>query len=286
MGLQRSVLAAALVAATVAPAFGVGGESTSRGTAPGSSLTIAYELYIMGLPLGHVDVAARIENGAYEAQSTMDTRGIISIFWQAHIEAQANGRIHARGLQPALYDSRSRRRSGRQQMTVTYGPNGPISVVMVPDRPRQAQKYPVTEEQRRNTVDPLSAMLHVATGVTATPQSPCGTAAPVFDGRRRYNIELVYLRSKNVKLGNGAYSGPVLECQVKYIQIAGFKQKIIAEGKRLPPMFAWMVEMRGKADPARRYLIPIRLWANTSWGTAEAEISRVQLDNQIVAQGR
>jgi hypothetical protein len=284
MGFQRSFLAAALVAATVVPAFGVGGERDSQ--APGSTLTIAYELYIMGLPLGHVDVTARIHNGSYQAQSVMDTKGLISIFWQAHIEAQANGRIHAKGLQPALYDSRSVRRSGRQQMTVTYGPGGPTNIVMVPDRPRQAQKYPVTDEQKRNTVDPLSAMLHVATGVTATPQNPCGATAPVFDGRRRYNIEFVHLRTRQVKLDNGAYSGPALECQVKYIQIAGFKQKIIAEGKRLPPMFAWMVEMRSKADPTRRYLIPVRLWANTSWGTAEAEISRVQLDNQIVAQAR
>jgi hypothetical protein len=30
--------------------------------------------------------------------------------------------------------------------------------------------------------------------------------------------------------------------------------------------------------------VPVKLWADTQWGTAKAEISRIQLDSQIVAQ--
>lgn len=278
--VRTAVLAGALFAATATPAFPVGGQSGDQAK-PASTLTISYEMFIMGLPLGNVDLTARIQDGGYQSQVTLDTKGLINIFWQSHIESQSNGRLGAGGFRPVLYDSNARNRSKRQHVTVTFGPQGPTAVQAEPPYPK---KYPVTDEQRRNTIDPLSAFLFVTTGVTATPANPCGTAAPVFDGRRRYNIEFVYVKTKNVKLDNGAYSGPALVCQIKYIQIAGFKQEIIAEGRKLPPMFAWMVPMPGKTDPTRRYLIPVRLWADTQWGTAEAEVSRVQLDSQIVAQ--
>ena len=158
------------VALAVAAASSAPFVTESRANTPPagpSSLDIKYDLSISIIGLGYVDVKSRINGAEYEARSTLDTKGIVNIFWQAHIEAQSNGRIHPRGMQPALYDSRSTRRSGRQQMTVTYGPNGPVHVVAVPARPRQEQKYPVTEEQRRGTVDPLSAMVFVASGLTA-----------------------------------------------------------------------------------------------------------------------
>ena len=89
-----------------------------------------------------------------------------------------------------------------------------------------------------------------------------------------------------IKLEGGAYDGPAMVCQIKYIQIAGFKQKIIAEGQKLPPMYAYMVPMQSRSDPARRYLVPVRLWAETSWGTAEALITQVQVDGQVVAHAK
>lgn len=281
MGHLRFVLAAALFAAAATPAFAAGGQSGDQAARPASTLTISYDMFIMGLPLGNVDLSARIQDGSYQSQVTLDTKGFISIFWQSHIESQSNGRVGPGALRPALYDSHARNRSKRQHVTVSFGPQGPTGVQAEPPYPK---KYPVSDEQRRGTVDPLSAFLFVATGITATPANPCGTAAPVFDGRRRYNIELVYVKTKNVQMDNGAYTGPALVCQIKYIQIAGFKQEIIAEGKKLPAMFAWLVAMPGKTNPSQRYLIPVRLWANTQWGTAEAEVSRVQLDSQIVAQ--
>jgi hypothetical protein len=251
-----------------------------------SSLDLKYDLSISIFGLGKVDVASRIENGQYQARSTLDTNAIISIFWAAHIEAASEGSLGPGRIQPAKYDSRSRHREKRQSVTVLYGPHGPTSVAAVPPYTRQQQKYHVTEEQRRNTVDPLSAMVFIATGVTANAAHPCGATAPVYDGRRRYDIQLSYLRTANIKLEGGAYNGPALVCQIKYIQIAGFKQKIIAEGKRLPPMFAYMVPMPSLADPSRRYLVPVRLWAETGWGTAEAIVQRIQLDGHVVAMAK
>jgi Protein of unknown function (DUF3108) len=281
MMFQRIATALLLAGVLTTPALAAGGESADAPAGPVSTIALGYELYISGLTLGHVDVSARIQGGGYQAQSTLDTKGLISIFWQAHIEASANGRLGPGMLKPALYDAYSTHRDKHQQVTMTYGPSGPI---MVEATPPYSKKYPVSEEQQRNTVDPLSAMLFVLTGVTANEQNPCGTAAPIYDGRRRYDVQLVYVRTKSVTMDNGAYAGPALVCQIKYIQIAGFKQKILEEGKRLPQMFAWIVSMPSRSDPTRRFLVPVKLWAETDWGTATAVASRIQLDGANVAK--
>ena len=278
----RSVVWAALAAAVSTTAFAAGGTGGDAATGSSSTLNLSYEMYMLGLPLGHVDVSARINGASYVAQSTLDTKGLISIFWQAHIEASSNGQLSPTHVRPAQYAAVSRHGSKIQNVTVNYNGEGPFEVLSNP--PYNLNKYPVTEEQRRATVDPLSAMLFVATGITASTANPCGTTAPVYDGRRRYDIQLSYQKTASVELNNHAYKGPALVCELKYVQIAGFKQKILEEGKRLPPMFAWFVSMPGRTDPSRHYLIPIKLWADTSWGTATAVISRVQLDGINVAQ--
>ena len=99
-----------------------GGESGDAPAGPASTIALGYEFYISGLTLGHVDVSARIQGGGYQAQSTLDTKGLISIFWQAHIEACANGRLGAGVPKPALYDAYSTHRDKRQQVTVVYRP--------------------------------------------------------------------------------------------------------------------------------------------------------------------
>jgi hypothetical protein len=281
MRFARLAFGMVLACVLVTPVFAAGGESGDRPQGPSSTLALGYDLYMAGIPLGHVDVSARIQGSSYQAESTLDTKGLISMFWQAHIEASANGQLGAGMLKPALYDAYSRHRDKQQQVTVTYGPNGSVSVQA---NPPYSAKYPVSDELRRKTVDPLSAMLYVVTGVTASEQNPCGTAAPIYDGRRRYDVQLIYRETKTVNVGSGLYAGPALVCQVKYIQIAGFKQKILEEGKRLPEMFAWIVSMPSRSDPSRHYLVPVKLWADTAWGTAKAIASRIQLDGATVAR--
>ncbi len=282
MRFRTIVLGVAFAVGIAGSAFAAGGVGGDRPAGDASTLNLSYDMYMLGLTLGRVDVSARIDGPAYVAQSTLDTRGLISVFWQAHIEASSNGQLAPTGMHPAQYAAVSRHGSKIQNVTVNYNGEGPIEVLSNP--PYNLNKYPVTDEQRRNTVDPLSAMLFVATGITANADNPCGTTAPVYDGRRRYDIHFVYQKTENVELSNHAYKGPAFVCQVKYVQIAGFKQKILEEGKRLPPMFAWIVSMPGRADAARRLSLPIKLWAETSWGTATAVVSRVQLDGISVEQ--
>ena len=43
------------------------------------------------------------------------------------------------------------------------------------------------------------------------------------EGRVRYDVELTYVAQENVST-SGGYSGPTTKCEMRYKQIAGFKQ--------------------------------------------------------------
>ena len=79
-------------------------------------------------------------------------------------------------------------------------------------------------------------------------------------------------------MDNGLYRGPVSVCQVRYEQIAGYQQTLVEQGKKLPPMFAWVTPVRSKLDPTRQFMLPLRVWAETEYGIVVALASSAKVD--------
>ena len=261
------------------PALGAGGEA-AEDTSPASTLDLTYDLYVGGIPLGKVTMSARLQGGDYKAISSLETKGIVNAFWQAKIEAASSGSATPKKLQPSLYDSFSQNKSvQRQHATLSFGPDGPKSVTS--DPPYKDNKYPVSEEQKKGTLDPLSAAVYLTSGIAFTNNAkPCEATAPVFDGRRRYNVASNFVKNTTVHADNGLYSGPAMVCQIHYNEIAGYSQTVIEQNKKFPKMFAWVVPVQASNDASRHYTIPVRLWAETDYGIVAAVASQVKLDGQ------
>lgn len=270
------VVLSALAFSVSHPVLGAGGEATDDKT-PTSSLDLTYDLYAGGISLGRVGMSAHFQGNDYKAVSTLETRGIVNAFWQSKIEAASNGRLSSGRVQPAVYDSYSQnRKAERRQVTLTFGPEGPKSLVSDPPYPES--RYPVPETQQKQTLDPLSAVIFLTTAISANDAKPCDAVAPIFDGRRRYDVALSFVKKTNVKMDNGLYTGPVLVCQVHYNQIAGYQQTIIEQGKKLPAIYAWVGEFTSKSDPSRHFKLPLRVWAETDYGLVVALASQLKLD--------
>jgi hypothetical protein len=282
MNLRYGVAALCLAVLTLSPpVFGAGGEATDHAT-PASTLDLSYSLYVGGIPLGKVAMTARFQGNDYKAISTVETAGIVNAFWQSKIEAASNGLLERGAVRPSLYDSYSQnRKAERRQVTLTFGPEGPKGLFSDPPYP-EAQ-YPVSEDQQRNTLDPLSAAVFLISNVNADKAKPCEVVAPVFDGRRRYDVALRFVKNADVKMDNGLYSGPVAVCQVRYNQIAGYQQTIIEQGKKLPAMYAWVIPVRSQQDPTRQFMLPLRVWAETEYGIVVALASSAKVDGATLA---
>jgi hypothetical protein len=271
--MKAAGLALTLLAFAFAP-------TASAAQDPPSTVRIVYGLRIGFLPLGKMDLTQQMHAGDYKADSHLETAGLINLFWKSKIEAHSKGAVERDRLAPAVYDSRSVNHSDKnQRVSLTYGRN--TLPVLFASPPYKTKKYPVSDEQKKNTLDPVSALVLMTTGLSASAQNPCGTKAPVFDGARRYDVVLDYKKTENITLANGLYSGPVYLCQIHYNQIAGFKQKILEEGKKLPDMFAWMAALPARNDSRAHYIVPLRIWTATGFGTVEALASRVNLNGNV-----
>ncbi|HTQ13918.1 MAG TPA: DUF3108 domain-containing protein [Rhizomicrobium sp.] len=240
-----------------------------------TTLDVGYSIAFWGIAFGHTDYDGKFAGGAYDSKSHFETSGIVSVFWNSTIDAVANGRVGAHSIAPNVYDSYSQdHNSKRQRVKVTFEDDDPTTFA---DPPYNTTKYPVSEEQKKGAVDPMSAITTILAGVKADTKNPCGAGVQVFDGRRRYDVTFTYLGDEKASVP-GVWSGNVHKCQIHYNQIAGYKQKIVKEGKALPPMFADFADVPAAGAPNGRFVVAVRLWSALSWGTVTATIDQLKVD--------
>ncbi len=276
----RLTLCAALAATALAvPAQAVDGNAKPTKLAAletNTSLGVAYTISFWGIPFGHTDFDSKFHQETYNTISHFETSGIVSVFWQAKIEATSSGQLAPHALAPAVYDSFYQRGSSmKERVKVTFTGAEPT---VEADPPYPLTQYPVTEEQKKEALDPLSAVTLILAGIKADSANPCGTVAPVFDGRRRYNIEFTYLKDEKPDVDAATWKGKAHLCQMRYHQIAGFKPKIMKEGKSFPPIYGWFVDVPSANAPGGRYVIALKVWASTGWGTVDATLSQMHVD--------
>jgi len=135
----------------------------------------------------------------------------------------------------------------------------------------------VPPDQQKDTFDPLSAVMFLTSGVAVSANNPCALTMPVFDGRRRYNVELSKIKDTNIRLDNGLYKGHAVVCSIRYRQLAGFKPNIIKQNEKFPPIQAW-IAVFPSAVAGRNYVLPIKVWANTSYGLVAVVASSIKID--------
>jgi hypothetical protein len=98
----------------------------------------------------------------------------------------------------------------------------------------------------------------------------------VFDGRRRYNIEITKEKDMTIDMDNGLYKGPGVLCEARYNQIAGFSQKVIEGKAGFPKIQAWIATF--PSSSGHNYVIPLRVWADTPYGVVAAVTSSLKID--------
>src|ERR1700712_1322563 len=272
-----ALLAALPLTGAALAAGGSGGEATAQ---PGSTLQMAMTLYAGGVTLGKVDLNTTIRGDQYHTVSNLQTGGVVNAFWQSEIQATATGTVAPKNFHPGLYDSFYTGRSDKkQEVSLTYDAGGPVRLFA--DPPYSTTGYEVTPDQQKGTFDPLSTITYLISGFGTDAANPCGITLPVFDGRRRYNIEVTKVKDTTVSMDNGLYKGKALLCQIKYKQLAGFKPKVIRDGANFPVINAW-VAVFPSAVLGRNYTVPLRVWADTSYGVIARVTTLLKIDAQPV----
>ncbi|MGN6149039.1 MAG: DUF3108 domain-containing protein [Rhizomicrobium sp.] len=271
--LRRMIFAAAAALTLAAPA--------TAATQDGSPLNVGYGITFWAIPFGHTHYDGKVTPDSYSAKMHFETSGVVSLFWKSKIDATVNGKIAPHAITPVIYDSYSQDRDKPvQRVKVTFDKSVPETLA---EPPYNTTKYPVTDEQKKNTLDPMSALTAILSGVRVSGANPCGSGVQIFDGRRRYDVTFTYKKDEHVDLSNGMFSGTAHLCQIHYTQIAGYKQKILKEGKKLPDMFVYFADVPAPGTPNGHYVVALKLWAPLTLGTVTATLNDLKVNGAVPA---
>jgi len=278
MPFRPAFIALPLLVLAVSQAWAAGGAGDEQPGLPASKLEVAMTLYAGGITMGHMDLDATLRGTQYHAVSTMQTSGVVNAFWQSEIQATSSGKLGARNFAPSLYDSFDTGHSGRkQEVSLTYDGSGPPRLFA--DPVYSTTGYEVKPDDTKNTLDPLSAVTFIFSGMGTSANNPCSVTAPVFDGRRRYDIEMSKIRDVDIRMDNGLYTGKGVECEVRYHQIAGFRPRVLRANESFPLIRAWVAAFPSQVT-GRAYTVPVRVWADTKYGVLAMIANSVKVDGE------
>jgi Protein of unknown function (DUF3108) len=244
------------------------------------TLEASYSLSFWDVNFGHIQYADTLKGNSYSASAHFETAGMLGFFWKSVIDATADGDVDAHAVSPALYDSYSRTRDRPlQRVKLTYE-NSDATVLF--DPPVDLIRFPVAREDRKDAIDPMSALISMLVGGSADAKTPCGAGAQVFDGRRRYDVRFTYVKDERLSLGHGLYDGGAHLCELHFVPIAGYPQRLVMERRDPPKMFADFIDLPATGTPNGRYVVPVKVWAELSLGTVTATLDTIKLDNSAL----
>ncbi len=210
----RMCMAGALIAAGLAPIP----VASDPATPPG--VNTIYDLYLGGIRAGELSIDADYTAEGYSAQSVLRTAGIVGFVYRASFEAVAEGRLTDAGLAPDRFAADSRMKSKTQSVEMIYGDGAPQQVNA--DPAFIPKPWQVDPAEQKGALDPITAALMAL--APASTDKLCNQSVPVFDGRRRYAIDL----------GAPVVEHGRIKCPAVYRRIAGFKPKMMAKNPQFP----------------------------------------------------
>jgi hypothetical protein len=280
MHLRSAVLSLSLLILPTSQAMAAGGADQANG--PTGGLALAMTLYAGGITLGKVDLDAKFTSGKYHVVSNLETSGVVNVFWQSQIQATSSGVLEKKQMQPTLYDSfYTGHNAKNQEVSLTYENGEPVRLYANPSYP--VTGYEVKPEEKKGTYDPLSAVIFIASGVGAEPGNPCSVKAPVYDGRRRYNVSLTKVKATQINMDNGLYNGPGLECAIEYKQISGYKPRVLKDAN-FPAIHALVATFQSPIS-GRSFAVPMRVWADSQYGRIAAVLNQLKIDGMPYKKG-
>jgi hypothetical protein len=200
---------------------GLAGNAAAAETFPAQGRIVAtYDVAVAGFSLGELKLDARFEGPSYK----MKGEGSFSLFlvktYKSGGTAASTGRLRNRGPEPASFTVNYESDDKNEERRISFRGGDVKDFSINPPKKAGKKRVPITAQQLRDVVDPLSAaFLHMQTG-----DSACDDTMPIFDGRLRYDIVLVPKRTDDLPSeAPRGLAGPVQVCAVKFVPVSGHK---------------------------------------------------------------
>jgi hypothetical protein len=239
-------------------------------------VTLTYIGYLAGFPVLEMTAQAdlpvtadgRAADGVYGLQANIVTQGSLATLYPYRMSVASNGRLAAAGAQPSQFHSEGQIMSKTESVTLTYGAGGKVDIKAVP-LTRQAQQA-AASGTANGTIDPASLVLAVIANYGR--QQSCAGSYKLFDGVRRYDLNVQQVGNGNVQTYKRSYyQGPAVECQAVPQLIQGFAQMAV-ESKLYPESATIWLANAVPGMPA----VPVRIYTQNALGRMVFDLVGVQ----------
>jgi Protein of unknown function (DUF3108) len=255
-GGTAALVAAVLLAVLVADA--------ARVAAAQGRFEAEYTATLAGIPIGHGNWVIEISDDQYSATASGGTFGIMRVLNTGHGTSTAQGPLSGGQPVPQSYASTITNDKRVDDVRMAFAGGSVKELNVEPPLNPSPDRIPVTDADRHNVLDPMTATL-VHVGGNGDPVSPqaCGRKAAVFDGRMRFDLRSEFKRIEMVKADKG-YQGPVVVCAVYFTPISGYNPEryAIRYLAALRDAEVWFAPIVGT-----RVLVPYRFSLSTPVGT-------------------
>ncbi|HLL27874.1 MAG TPA: DUF3108 domain-containing protein [Xanthobacteraceae bacterium] len=223
---------------------------------------------IKGIEIGKAAIIVNLTDDGYAAAGSAKVTGLARLVSKGEGSAASRGNFVNGRVSPLTYTSTSETDKKSEEIRISLADNTVTQFAVSPPTPPADDRVPVTEDNRKGVVDPMSAaIISVPGNGDMLAHDSCNRTVSIFDGRQRYDLVFSYERTETAKDVKG-YSGPMLVCRVDYRPIAGHRAsrlqvKYMEDNKNI---FVWLAPVAGT-----RVLFPIRVSIATLVGVAVVE---------------
>lgn len=180
-----------------------------------------YTVSIVGLHVGDIFADGTLGHENYRITLNAKLSGIAAMISSLRIALSSSGTIRKTGPLPSAYATSSANSNETRTLRMALsGGNVRAVEIMPPLEFNGLERVPVTEDDKRNILDPTSALLMpVAAGEDLVGASACNRTLPIYDGYARFDIQLSFSGTRDVALPG--YKGPVSVCSAHYRPVSG-----------------------------------------------------------------
>jgi hypothetical protein len=226
-------------------------------------LDAAYGVTLGGVPVGKGFWSIDVQEDQFTATASGATSGLLRVFASGQGNSAAHGSVS--GGQPiaSTYASTIVADNKTDQVRIFFSGGAVKEYLADPPTVPSPDRVPLTDASRKGVLDPMTAsLIRVSgTGDTFVPEA-CQRTLPVFDGRMRYDLQLVFKHLDKVKSEKG-YQGTVVVCAVYFTPVAGHvpERATIKYLSELRDMELWLAPIAGT-----RLMVPYRASVPTPIG--------------------
>jgi hypothetical protein len=184
-------------------------------------LDAAYGVTLGGVPIGKGSWTIDVQDDQFTATANGATSGLLRVFASGQGNSAAHGSVSGGQPVPATYASSIVADNRSDQVRILFSAGNVKEYLADPPTNPSPDRVPLTDANRKGVLDPMTAsLIRVAgNGDTFVPEA-CQRTLPVFDGRMRYDLQLVFKHLDKVKSERG-YQGTVVVCSVYFTPVAG-----------------------------------------------------------------